>query len=118
MVNRVTVKLIIRYCPIKIRYQFIWTHKIKFCKRKYFYCGSLNRGTEIHGDGGRGKGSRSRTKQRSPGAVGLEASLCAVLAAAVRRSAFVRKISRSRKRGASSLKASLGSNAWTVLVPR
>ena len=47
MVNRVTIKLIIRYCPIKNRYQFIWAHKIKFCKWNFFYCGPLNRGLRL-----------------------------------------------------------------------
>ena len=59
-----TVKLIVRYCQIKNRYQFIWTHKIKFCKRHSFYCGSLNRGTEINGDGESDKGSRGGTHTR------------------------------------------------------
>ena len=33
VVNRVTVKPIIKYCPIENHYQFNWTHRIKFCKR-------------------------------------------------------------------------------------
>ena len=30
LVNLVTARPIIRYCPIKNRYQFVWAHKIKF----------------------------------------------------------------------------------------